>query len=136
MIDKREECPRCGEVKQWAYDIQICGACDFGNAASAPTHRGRGLEAMAAHICSTDLTNGFCRPGEGKCHNDSADKRPDQNCMEQARGIMGAIESVGCKVVWAFDKQKFWPLTVENGRMAPDPGVDQRERDALRGSTT
>jgi ribosomal protein L37E len=135
MIEKREECPRCGEVSRWNYDGQICAACDFGNAVTVPTHRGRALHAMAGHICSTRLTNGFCGPRDGRCHNYGADDplRQHLNCMFQARGLMGAVETVGCKVVWAFDKQPSWPQKIENGRRAPDPGVDARERDVLRG---
>lgn len=134
MIEKREECPRCGGVKLWNYDGQICGACDFGNAVSVPTHRGRGPLAMASHICSTDLTNGFCAPRDGKCLNYGADdpNRQHLNCMVRARGLMGALETVGCKVVWAFDKRAAWPQP-ENRRVAPDPVVDAAERAALRG---
>lgn len=31
MIEKSEECPRCGEVKRWLYDAQICGECGYPN---------------------------------------------------------------------------------------------------------
>ena len=34
IIEKREECPRCGEVQRWVYDAQICAACGFGNLSS------------------------------------------------------------------------------------------------------
>lgn len=29
MIEKSEECPRCGEVRKWLYDVQICVQCYF-----------------------------------------------------------------------------------------------------------
>jgi hypothetical protein len=31
MIEKREECPSCGEFKRWLYDAQICAACCHGD---------------------------------------------------------------------------------------------------------
>lgn len=62
-------------------------------------HRARAVLELAQHRCSTDLTNGFCGPNDGKC------ERPDhRNCMFQAEHLMRAIESRGCTVVWAFDQ--------------------------------
>ena len=31
MLEKREECPQCGEVKRWLYDAQICATCGHGD---------------------------------------------------------------------------------------------------------
>ena len=102
-IEKLEECPRCGEVKKWLYDAQICGACDYGNRIAPSKHRERAISAMASHLCSTDYTDGFCCPRDGECRRPG---HPTRDCVRVARGLMGAIESVGCKAVWSFDKEQ------------------------------
>lgn len=70
-------------------------------------HRARAVDQLARHMCSTDLTDGFCTITEGECRNPARGNSwsPSQNCMVRAEGLMQAIETVGCAVVWAYDKQ-------------------------------
>lgn len=67
-------------------------------------HRARAVECLASHRCSTDLTDGFCGPQDGKCIGQNGERPSHRNCMRQAEGLMKAIESRGCTVVWAFDQ--------------------------------
>lgn len=64
-------------------------------------HRERVIEMIASERCSTDLTDGFCGPRDGKCRYDGKSYRRD--CMAQARSIMLSIESRGVRVVWIYD---------------------------------
>jgi hypothetical protein len=75
------------------------------SAETAAKHRARAVEALASHRCATDLTDGFCGPRDGKCQNPSFGGGTYRNCMIQAEGLMQAIESRGCTVVWAFDRE-------------------------------
>lgn len=68
---------------------------------SKPKHRARAVEAMALHLCASRFTDGFCSPRDGKCHN-----RPHLDCMRAAEGCMRAMETVGIKVVWPYDKEQ------------------------------
>jgi hypothetical protein len=69
-------------------------------------HRRRAIGAMAEHLCSTDLTNGFCSPvfvegkmsGVVRCARNSG-----RNCVARAEGLAQAIESRGCSIVWGHD---------------------------------
>lgn len=36
MIEKLEECPKCGERERWAYDSQLCGSCFHDRAIPSP----------------------------------------------------------------------------------------------------
>lgn len=77
-------------------------ACADG-AAMRANHRARAKQAMADEACSTDLTDGFCGPQDGRCHWDD-DKRPARRtCSARAEGMLRAIESRGCVVVWEHD---------------------------------
>lgn len=69
-------------------------------------YRERVIEAIASHRCSTDLTDGFCGPRDGKCSGQGGERPPHRNCCTQARGILAAIESVGMSVIWTFDKRR------------------------------
>jgi hypothetical protein len=71
---------------------------------AATKHRARAVEQLALHRCSTDLTDGFCCPRDGRCARGASIGRPDRDCMRQAEGLMQAVESRGCTVVWAFDQ--------------------------------
>lgn len=64
----------------------------------AANHRQRAVEAMAAHLCSMDYTDGFCSPRDGKCRNPGR-----RNCMTMADGLMRSMEQRGCQVVWIHD---------------------------------
>lgn len=64
-------------------------------------HRERAIETIASERCSTDLTDGFCGPRDGKCRYDDHKYHP--NCMRQAESIMRMIESRGVRVVWIYD---------------------------------
>ena len=64
IIEKREECPRCGEVQRWVYDAQICAACGFGNlssvdAAPIPMHASTTSKLGASSQTATVGTK-FC----------------------------------------------------------------------------
>lgn len=63
-------------------------------------HRARALQAIAEHRCSTDLTDGFCGPRDGRCH---WQERGHRGCAAQAEGILAAMESRGMSVVWDHD---------------------------------
>jgi hypothetical protein len=65
-------------------------------------HRARAVEQLASHRCSTDLTDGFCGPQDGKCHRGLGTYR---NCVVQAESLLQAIENRGCTVVWAYDRE-------------------------------
>lgn len=67
-------------------------------------HRARALDAMASHFCTTDLTDGFCIPRDGKCRHNGKEQPAHRNCVVRARGAMQAMESRGCRAVWIFDK--------------------------------
>jgi hypothetical protein len=74
------------------------------SAETVAKHRARAIEQLAAHRCATDLTDGFCGPRDGNCQRASALLGSDhRNCMILAEGLMQAIESRGCTVVWAYD---------------------------------
>ncbi len=65
-------------------------------------HRARALRAIANVRCTTDLTDGFCGPRDGKCRQNNPGMR---RCDAQAESILLAIESVGCYVIWHFDPE-------------------------------
>lgn len=67
--------------------------------------RARAVEQLASHRCSTELTDGFCGPQDGTCIGQGGERPLHRNCMRQAEGLMQAIESHGCTVVWAFDRE-------------------------------
>lgn len=71
-----------------------------------PKHRARALQAIAHERCVTDLTDGFCGPRDGKCSRQNPGMR---RCDAQAESILRAIETVGCYVVWHFDKRPTEP---------------------------
>jgi hypothetical protein len=73
--------------------------CADGEALRAQ-HRKRALDALAMHRSTTDLTNGFCAPSEGRCGRQSVTGR---NCIAQAEGLLKAIEGRGMSVVWDHD---------------------------------
>lgn len=62
-------------------------------------HRARALQALASHRCATDLTDGFCGPRDGECFGECHGR----NCVRQAEGLLQALETVGCIVVWEHD---------------------------------
>lgn len=72
-------------------------------------HRARAVGCLAEHVCSTDMTDGFCGPefvdhtmsGPVKCRRDHTGR----SCVVKATSLMQAIESRGCTVVWAFDRE-------------------------------
>jgi len=74
-------------------------------------HRQRGLNAMAEHLCATDLTDGFCCPQtEGHlmssgahCRNPARSRNNRLDCVARALGLVQAIESRGCSIVWDHD---------------------------------
>jgi hypothetical protein len=72
-------------------------------------HRQRGLNAMAEHLCSTDYTDGFCSPdtnglmsGAAHCRHHNL-PRAGRDCVARALGLVQAIESRGCSIVWDHD---------------------------------
>lgn len=89
---------------------------------SLPKHRARAVEAMAKQLCETDFTNGFCCVQDGKCQRNTAESRPDRNCMKVAEGLMRSMEGRGVSVVWDHDPGRH-----------PDPAVDAAERAAIEG---
>lgn len=106
-------CSRCKITNREAAVLGVTDICDveeepsYGRAehASKPKHRSRAVEAMASHLCTTDFTNGFCGPRDGKCQRRTAAERPDRDCMKVADGCMRAMESRGIQVVWPYDKE-------------------------------
>ena len=76
-------------------------ACVSGEALRA-LHRERAKQSLAAHICSTDLTDGFCGPHDGVCQRRLAHPNA-RDCALKAEGLLQAIESRGCAVVWEHD---------------------------------
>jgi hypothetical protein len=90
---------------------------------SLPKHRARAVEQIAAHRCSTDLTDGFCGPRDGKCFWQGLNEHNQyRSCMVQAEGIMRAMETRGVSVVWDHDPSNH-----------PDPIVNAAELAAIRG---
>jgi hypothetical protein len=78
-------------------------------AAIKAKHRQRGLNAMAEHLCSTDYTDGFCSPdtnglmsGAAHCRHHNL-PRNGRDCVAKALGLVKAIESRGCSIVWDHD---------------------------------
>ena len=67
-------------------------------------HYERAVDAIALHRCSTDLTDGFCGPRDGRCPGHD-ENRPDRCCIVSAKGILDALASRGMIVVWVFDKE-------------------------------
>ncbi len=65
-------------------------------------HRARALQAIANHICTTDLTDGFCGPRDGACCRQKGSWRRG-GCNVVASGILQALESNGMVVVWDYD---------------------------------
>lgn len=55
MLEKAGECPRCGEIKRWLYDAQICAACDYGNAMPATKHRDRALDREGGAVMQCEV---------------------------------------------------------------------------------
>lgn len=94
-IEKLEECPRCGEVKRWKYDAQICAVCDYGNRPIKESHRERAVMAIANEFCVTELTDGFCAP----------ERSPDCKCVQRAKRALRGLETRAMKPVWVFDKE-------------------------------
>lgn len=62
-------------------------------------HRARAIQALAEHRCACDLTDGFCGPRDGVCHQSGR----HQDCVTQARGLLSALESRGMRAVWIYD---------------------------------
>lgn len=91
---------------------------------SLPKHRARAVEAIARHLCSVGMTDGFCGPRDGRCCETGADKNPRRDCMVRAEGCMRAMETVGVKVVWTHD-----PILKAGAH--PDPITDAAERAVL-----
>jgi hypothetical protein len=86
------------------------------NAAFNAKHCERAVDAIAGHRCSTDLTDGFCGPWDGRCRYDG---RPThRNCIIEARGILEALASRGMMVVWIHDKEL--PAALEGLRELAD----------------
>ncbi len=87
-------------------------------------HRVRAVAAIAGQLCSTDLTDGFCSPRDGKCAGQNGERPDHRNCMVKAEGCVRAMEGVGIKVVWMFD-----PILKAGAH--PDPITDAAERAVL-----
>ncbi len=87
---------------------------------SLPKHRERAVQAIAEHVCSVNLTDGFCGPRDGKCQRQNNLGRLD--CRRLAEGCVHAMETRGITVDWQFDPAKH-----------PDPAVDAAERAAIEG---
>jgi hypothetical protein len=88
-----------------------------------PKHRERAIQAIAGHTCSTELTDGFCSPRDGKCIGQKGERPDHRNCVVKAKGYLQALDSVGVKVVWTHD-----PILRASH---PDPIIDAAERAAL-----
>lgn len=59
-------------------------------------HEDRAREALARHVCSTRLTDGFCDPrGKAGCR-----------CWTEARGLLQSMESVGVSPVWLYQIER------------------------------
>jgi hypothetical protein len=90
------------------YDLEVaerkCDAIPQRSPEIAAKHRARAIDNVASHLCSTDLTDGFCGPRDGQCFNPGRGRNARLNCMARAESIMQAVESRGCTVVWVFDK--------------------------------
>lgn len=63
-------------------------------------HRQRAVDAIALHLCSTDLTDGFCGPRDGKCIGQNGERPSHRNCVVKANGCMQAMQSCGVHAVW------------------------------------
>ncbi|WP_422366384.1 hypothetical protein [Pelagibius sp.] len=65
FAEKEEECPRCGEVKRWLYDAQICAACNYGNKASPSQEAAYTFEDWIAELNLDVIQDGYgYGPGE------------------------------------------------------------------------
>jgi hypothetical protein len=69
--------------------------------ATLPKHRARAVQAMANHLCTTDYTDGFCGPRDGRCTKEGPRRR---DCIRAATGLFEALVTVGIQVVWPYDK--------------------------------
>lgn len=87
---------------------------------SLPKHRERAVQAIAEHVCSVSLTDGFCGPRDGKCQRQNNLGRLD--CCRLAEGCVHAMETRGMSVVWDHDPGRH-----------PDPMIDAAERAAIEG---
>lgn len=71
-------------------------------------HKARALRAIAEHICSTNLTDGFCGPrdedGKLSCIGQKGARPKERNCVVRARGMLQAMDTVGIVPVWVHDK--------------------------------
>ncbi len=73
-------------------------------------HRQRGKNALADHLCATLMTDGFCSPrnDEGRMSAPQQcvhmTKGEHRDCCARAEGLVKAIESRGCKIVWVHDR--------------------------------
>ncbi|YBV97521.1 hypothetical protein M1D80_11770 [Phyllobacteriaceae bacterium JZ32] len=57
-------------------------------------HRLRAHDALANHICTSRLTDGFC----------VARHDPDCKCHREADSLLDAMASVGVVPLWLFDR--------------------------------
>lgn len=94
--------------------VMAIAAIDAANRARAPSsfaaadmpalralHRARAKQALAMQACACDLTDGFCGPREGRCMRE--EKGHKRSCARVAEGMLQAIETCGCAVIWEHD---------------------------------
>ena len=74
-------------------------------AAYNEAHYRRARQALAAEICAIGMTDGFCGPRAGACCHHAVDSRPQRNCIRRAESLLMALDGVGCKVVWVYDRE-------------------------------
>jgi hypothetical protein len=71
-------------------------------------HHDRAVLAIAGHLCSRELTDGFCGPGSTAVGRDPCCRHPEprrRDCVKEAEGVLEALETRGMVVAWAHDRQ-------------------------------